>query len=128
MAGLATEARSALEAMFGPRSSFDATERLLYGHDIGALPRLMAPLVGRTTPEGIVTIRVRVRAAGGRLHQILVIPRVNLPILVRRQVALRVVRDSGAGDFMNGIVCASLKKSVLRIVIPIAFLTQIPGL
>ena len=33
--------------------NFDQTERMLYGHDIGALPSLIKPLVGDTTPEAI---------------------------------------------------------------------------
>lgn len=39
---------------FGDRVSFDPTERRLYGHDIAAIPRLVAPLVGDTTPDAVV--------------------------------------------------------------------------
>jgi Fe-S oxidoreductase/FAD/FMN-containing dehydrogenase len=46
--------QSELTALFGSRSSFDPTERTLYGHDIGAIPRLMSPLIGRTVPAGVV--------------------------------------------------------------------------
>jgi Fe-S oxidoreductase/FAD/FMN-containing dehydrogenase len=34
--------------------TFDETERMLYGHDIGALPSLIRPLVGNTIPDAIV--------------------------------------------------------------------------
>ncbi len=43
-----------LKEMFGPRVSFSRTERKLYGHDIAAIPSLIKPLLGRTTPEAIV--------------------------------------------------------------------------
>jgi hypothetical protein len=36
--------------MFGPRATFDATERKLYGHDIAAMPSLFKLLIGDTTP------------------------------------------------------------------------------
>ena len=39
---------------FGGRVSFEATERVLYGHDIAALPSLVKPLVGNTTPDAVV--------------------------------------------------------------------------
>jgi Fe-S oxidoreductase/FAD/FMN-containing dehydrogenase len=39
---------------FGERVSFDPTERRLYGHDIAAIPRLVAPLIGDTTPDAVV--------------------------------------------------------------------------
>jgi FAD/FMN-containing dehydrogenase len=39
---------------FGERVSFDPTERRLYGHDVGALPSLVAPLLGDTTPDAVV--------------------------------------------------------------------------
>lgn len=41
-------------ARFGDRVSFDPTERKLYGHDIAAIPRMVAPLVGDTTPDAVV--------------------------------------------------------------------------
>jgi Fe-S oxidoreductase/FAD/FMN-containing dehydrogenase len=43
-----------LREKFGNRVSFDRLERKLYSHDIGAMPSLIKPLVGGTTPEGIV--------------------------------------------------------------------------
>lgn len=39
---------------FGERVSFDPTERRMYGHDIAAIPRMVAPLVGDTTPDAVV--------------------------------------------------------------------------
>lgn len=39
---------------FGERVSFDPTERTLYGHDIAAIPSLVAPLIGNTTPDAVV--------------------------------------------------------------------------
>lgn len=39
---------------FGDRVSFDRTERKLYGHDIAAIPSLVAPLVGDTIPDAVV--------------------------------------------------------------------------
>lgn len=39
---------------FGERVSFDPTERKLYGHDIAAIPSLVAPLIGDTTPDAVV--------------------------------------------------------------------------
>ena len=39
---------------FQDRVSFDKTERKLYGHDIAAIPNLIKPLVGNTTPDAVV--------------------------------------------------------------------------
>lgn len=36
------------------RVTYDKTERSLYGHDIAAIPKLIKPLVGDTTPEAVV--------------------------------------------------------------------------
>jgi FAD/FMN-containing dehydrogenase len=46
--------RSFLEREFGDRVSFNRIERKLYGHDIAALPGIIKPLVGNTTPEAVV--------------------------------------------------------------------------
>ncbi len=46
--------RAYLEKEFGNRVNFRKTERVLYGHDIAALPPLIKPLVGNTTPEAVV--------------------------------------------------------------------------
>ena len=43
MAGLADSLKSELRDKFGPRVTFDRTERKLYGHDIAAVPSLIKP-------------------------------------------------------------------------------------
>ncbi len=52
--GLDRGQESFLEWKFGERVTFDKVERKLYGHDIGALPRLVKPLVGSTVPDAVV--------------------------------------------------------------------------
>ncbi|MCK5146466.1 FAD-binding oxidoreductase [bacterium] len=37
-----------------PHARFDKTERILYGHDIAAMPSMVKPLIGKTIPDGIV--------------------------------------------------------------------------
>jgi FAD binding domain len=54
MHNLAPAQQSALEAIVGARCSFDETERSLYGHDIAAIPPLIAALIGNTLPSGVV--------------------------------------------------------------------------
>jgi Fe-S oxidoreductase/FAD/FMN-containing dehydrogenase len=48
-----TAQRTYLE-QFGNRASLDKTERMLYGHDIAAIPNLVKPLVGDTLPDAVV--------------------------------------------------------------------------
>jgi Fe-S oxidoreductase/FAD/FMN-containing dehydrogenase len=43
-----------LEHEFGNRVTFRKTERLLYGHDIAALPGIIKPIVGNTLPDAVV--------------------------------------------------------------------------
>jgi len=43
-----------LEGQFGNRVNFDEMERVLYSHDIAAIPSLIAPLIGKTVPDAIV--------------------------------------------------------------------------
>jgi Fe-S oxidoreductase/FAD/FMN-containing dehydrogenase len=43
-----------LERIFGNRLSFDSVERTLYSHDVGALPGLVKPLVGKTRADVVV--------------------------------------------------------------------------
>ena len=43
-----------LQEKFGSRVTFDKTERVLYGHDIAAMPKLFKPLIGNTTPDAVV--------------------------------------------------------------------------
>ena len=54
MSKINLEQKSFLENEFGNRVSFRKTERKLYGHDIAALPGLVKPLVGNTTPDAVV--------------------------------------------------------------------------
>ncbi|HEY9204517.1 MAG TPA: FAD-binding and (Fe-S)-binding domain-containing protein [Candidatus Methanoperedens sp.] len=51
------EQRSYLEEKFDNRITFDITERKLYGHDIAAIPKLVKPLIGDTTPDAVVQPR-----------------------------------------------------------------------
>jgi len=39
---------------FTDRVTFDPVERILYGHDIAAMPRLFKPLIGNTKPDAVV--------------------------------------------------------------------------
>ncbi|MBS3818152.1 FAD-binding oxidoreductase [bacterium] len=39
---------------FGERVNFNPTERLLYSHDIAAIPGIFKPLVGKTVPDAVV--------------------------------------------------------------------------
>ncbi len=49
-----TKQKQYLEEKFGNRISFRPVERVLYGHDIAAMPSLIKPLIGNTTPDGVV--------------------------------------------------------------------------
>ena len=51
---LTGEQKSFLRGTFGERVTFDRTERRLYGHDIGALPHLVRPLIRNSTPDAVV--------------------------------------------------------------------------
>jgi FAD/FMN-containing dehydrogenase len=46
--------RAYLEEKFKHRVTFDPVERMLYGHDIAAIPELVRPLIGNTTPDAVV--------------------------------------------------------------------------
>jgi len=54
MGKLNSQQRAYLEQKFGERVSFHKTERKLYSHDIAAMPSLIKPLIGNTTPEAVV--------------------------------------------------------------------------
>jgi len=54
MAKLNSQQRAYLEQKFGERVSFHKTERKLYSHDVAAMPSLIKPLIGNTTPEAVV--------------------------------------------------------------------------
>ncbi len=54
MAGLSRKEREYLRERFPGRVNFDRTERMLYGHDIASVPKLLKPLIGGTTPRAVV--------------------------------------------------------------------------
>ena len=51
---LSTSQKKWLGEKFGNRVSFDPVERVLYGHDIAAVPGLFKPVLGDTTPAAVV--------------------------------------------------------------------------
>ncbi|HKJ67684.1 MAG TPA: FAD-dependent oxidoreductase [bacterium] len=54
---LSRDQKTFLESSFADRVNFNPIERKLYGHDIAAMPNLIKPLVGDTTPDGVVQPR-----------------------------------------------------------------------
>ena len=50
---LTTADRDRLKNLLGARVTFERRERRLYGHDIAAMPSLVRPLVGDTTPDAV---------------------------------------------------------------------------
>ena len=54
MGKIGTTGRQHLRDKLGSRANFSKTERRLYGHDIAAIPPLIKPLIGDTTPEAVV--------------------------------------------------------------------------
>ena len=54
MSSLSKTQQKQLSAMFGERLTFDKTERMLYGHDIAAMPSMVRPVIGDTTPDAVV--------------------------------------------------------------------------
>jgi Fe-S oxidoreductase/FAD/FMN-containing dehydrogenase len=54
MSKLDMKRKAYLDSVFGSRIAWRRTERLLYGHDIAAIPGLIKPLVGDTIPEAVV--------------------------------------------------------------------------
>jgi len=54
VAKLNSQQRAYLEQKFGNRVSFHKTERKLYSHDVAAMPSLIKPLIGNTTPDAVV--------------------------------------------------------------------------
>ncbi len=46
--------RKWLGEKFGSRANVNPTERLLYGHDIAAIPSLVRPFIGKTVPDAVV--------------------------------------------------------------------------
>src|SRR3990172_5922786 len=54
---MTTSASSKMEQLtelFGNRANFRYGERVLYSHDVAAMPGLVKPLVGKTVPEAVV--------------------------------------------------------------------------
>ena len=51
---VAGSATGFLEKTFGARVKFDEVERMLYSHDVGEIPYLIKPLLGKTTPQAVV--------------------------------------------------------------------------
>ncbi len=51
---LKEERRVELTQLFQDRVSYHPTERRLYGHDVGVMPRRIRPLVGDTVPDAVV--------------------------------------------------------------------------
>ncbi|MEO0210638.1 MAG: FAD-binding and (Fe-S)-binding domain-containing protein [candidate division WOR-3 bacterium] len=54
MKALNKEQRAWLEERFGPRVSFSRRERSMYSHDIGSIPGLVRPFIGKTIPHAVV--------------------------------------------------------------------------
>jgi Fe-S oxidoreductase/FAD/FMN-containing dehydrogenase len=54
MSKLNSKQKAYLEGQFGNRVNFNAMERVLYSHDIAAVPNMIKPLIGNTTPDAIV--------------------------------------------------------------------------
>ncbi len=54
MALIGKKDRKWLEEKFGERANFSPTERILYSHDIAAMPSLFKPLIGKTIPDVVV--------------------------------------------------------------------------
>ncbi|MBN1780524.1 FAD-binding oxidoreductase [bacterium] len=54
MSHLKQSQKKHLEDQFGDRVRFDKTERLMYSHDIAAMPSLVKPLIGHTLPDAVV--------------------------------------------------------------------------
>jgi len=54
MAKINNQQKELLEEKYGNRISFRKIERKLYGHDVAAIPSLMKPLIGNTTPDAVI--------------------------------------------------------------------------
>ncbi len=54
MSKLNSKQKAFLQGKFGNRANFNRTERVLYSHDIAAMPGLLKPLVGDTVPDAVV--------------------------------------------------------------------------
>ena len=54
MSKLRSSQKAYLQGQFDNRVCFSKTERVLYGHDIAAMPSLIKPLIGNTIPNAVV--------------------------------------------------------------------------
>jgi Fe-S oxidoreductase/FAD/FMN-containing dehydrogenase len=54
MSRLSKKHKKWLGEKFGVRANFNPIERVLYGHDIAAIPSLFKPFVGRPVPDAVV--------------------------------------------------------------------------
>ncbi|MHB8084892.1 MAG: FAD-binding oxidoreductase, partial [Dehalococcoidia bacterium] len=54
MSKINSKQRVYLQGQFGNRVNFNKTERILYGHDIAAMPDIIKPFIGNTVPEAVV--------------------------------------------------------------------------
>jgi Fe-S oxidoreductase/FAD/FMN-containing dehydrogenase len=54
MSSLSKRQQQELTELFGERATFDKTERKLYGHDVAAMPSMVKPVIGDTTPDAVV--------------------------------------------------------------------------
>ena len=79
MARLNKKEKDWLEKRFGSRANFNPTERLLYSHDIAAIPSLFKPLIGKTVPDAVVQPENEEELAGlvrwADQHKIPLVPR-----------------------------------------------------
>jgi len=54
MSELSAKNRKFLAEKFGDRVNFNPTERMLYSHDIAAIPGMVKPVIGNTVPKAVV--------------------------------------------------------------------------
>ena len=54
MNALSAAQQQQLQEMFGRWVSFDREERRIYSHDVGAIPKLIRPVIGKATAAGVV--------------------------------------------------------------------------
>ncbi len=54
MSKLRSSQKAYLQGQFGNRVNFNKTERILYGHDIAAMPDIIKPFIGDTVPAAVV--------------------------------------------------------------------------
>lgn len=55
--GLSSSQQQELKQRFGPRVTFDVMERKIYSHDIGTMPKIVRPLMGKTVCDAVVQPR-----------------------------------------------------------------------